>query len=277
MTTANQHSSADAMQDRLFVSFIFVSIAFHVLAFTFHHLSVFSTPLPLTNEWMIDTELVVDSEVSGDSAKVELSRELLPQLPKTFAIKEPEKAEEAIPDDQKEKLKKAEKEEDKKEAEKDNKEKPVDLHIKNRDDANQIQIHDALKRLALERLREESAKKDDNTLAKISAELGKGHGTGRGEGPGGITAADKYIATLSKIIRTNYNLPPSYEKTPGKLHVIISMVLNGQGELQSIQVLESSGDATFDDYTLKAARNSVPYPSPPKEVMGEVIKLRFSS
>ena len=278
MIQANQHGNVEAMQDRMFVSFIFVSIACHVLAFTFHHLSMFSTPIPLTNEWMIDTELVVDSDVSGDAAKVELSKELLPQLPKSFSIKEPEKAEEAIPEEKKvDKLKKQEKEEEKKEAELPNKEKPVDLHIKKRDDANQIQIHDALKRLALERLREESAKKDDNTLAKISAELAKGQGTGRGEGAGGVTASDKYINTLSKIIRSNYTLPPSYEKVPGMFHVTIGMALDGRGELRSIEILDSSGDVTFDNYTLKAAKSAVPYPPPPKEVMGEVIKIRFSS
>ena len=278
MIQANQSVTADAMQDRLFVSFIFVSIAFHVLAFTFHHLSVFSKPIPLTNEWMIDTELVVDSEVSGEAAKVEMSRELLPQLPKAFAIKEPEKSEETIPEEKKvEVLKKEEKIEDKKEAEKPNKEKPVDLHIKKRDDVNQIQMQDALKRLALERLREESVKKDDNTLAKISAELAKGQGSGRGEGVGGVTIVDKYINTLGKIIRNNYNLPPTYENVPGKYHVTISMVLDGRGELQSIEVLESSNDQTFDEYTLKAAKSAVPYPVPPREVMGEVIRIRFSS
>jgi TonB family protein len=272
---SKQHEINDAVQDRLFVSFIFVSIACHILAFILHQWTLFSAPKPLIQEWSIDTDLIVDAEKAGGAPIPPAERELLPQLPKNFTVKDPERPDENPAEEKKDVPPPKEEEVKKGETPNDEKDK-VDPTLKNnRPDATELKMQDALKRLALERLRDEQTKHKDDPLKKISAELAKGQGVGRGDGPGGITAIDKYQQILKKIISRNYNLPPTYDMKTGTLTVTLGITLDGRGELRSVEILESSGDSVFDEYTIKAAKSGAPYPPPPKEIVGQLNMLKF--
>ena len=70
-----------------------------------------------------------------------------------------------------------------------------------------------------------------------------------------------------KQISAYFELHKRYPQNKSKAtKVKVSLVLNRRGNVVSVDVLESSGDATFDDAAISMIRRSDPVPAPPAEL-----------
>ncbi len=89
-----------------------------------------------------------------------------------------------------------------------------------------------------------------------------------------LTTIDKYRVLIEAKVRQNWLVPPSAREG---MACILSVRLIPSGEVVSVQILESSGDAVFDDSVERAVRRASPLPLPPAELglFDEFRELRF--
>jgi periplasmic protein TonB len=77
----------------------------------------------------------------------------------------------------------------------------------------------------------------------------------------------KLTADWGRRISAYFELHKRYPQNKSKAtKVKVSLVLNRRGNVVSVDVLESSGDATFDDAAISMIRRSDPVPAPPAEL-----------
>lgn len=152
----------------------------------------------------------------------------------------------------------------------------------NEDTQNTIRKkEDALRRLALEAARREGktaketeAEEKDKLAVAAQALINKGLiGSG---GKGGGQNFNRYGQKLKKAVQPNYNIPEVYRARAETFVVSINMAIATTGQIMQLEVAKSSGDQVFDDIVLQAIRNSVPLPSPPPDLAGELITVNFS-
>ncbi|MFW7379512.1 MAG: cell envelope integrity protein TolA [Oligoflexus sp.] len=276
-------------QDQLIIWSIVGSVVFHILIIAGIEGEWWSTrSSPIIEEWSIDTELVTDINLEAsnqtvipgakESEEVSVPSNLLPQVTKRYTVKEQEKQEEGLveeplePDVEKGKN-----------ATKDTvKDKPM---VKpDPDVSTKIQQQDALRRMALEKLRREQkeqsrelkAHKNDK-LAQIREALSEGAALDQSAGGGLIANAEsrRYQGYLSQTIRRNYELPSNYQFQSSKTNVILLMRINARGELLTVDISESSGDQVRDAYSIEAVKKSAPFNPPPKALAGRDFLLNF--
>ncbi|MFP5214084.1 MAG: energy transducer TonB [Acidobacteriota bacterium] len=86
-----------------------------------------------------------------------------------------------------------------------------------------------------------------------------------------------YLAQVQAKIRGNWKLSNHLKNR--KLQGEIKLVLSRDGNIKSCTVQTSSGNAQFDDYLMKAATDSAPFPPFPKEMPQneEEIVLQFAN
>lgn len=277
-------------EDKLFRIVFVCSALVHVGVLAMRGFEWSRDPIQLEDEWSMDADLVADADFTPPSQsalpqaapapEAAVRPQMLPQLPKKFAIEEAAKPEEIVPEEiekKKEPPKEEPKKEDVKEAEKPKEQ--LDILKKTDVEDNKIKQDEALKRLALEKLREadKTAEKtqapEENKLARVAELLdknGKGGGavgTGRG--------AARYGTRLKAAVQRNYNLPEAYNLKGANMVVELAIAVGGDGQLVSLEVYKSSGDAAFDQLTIDAAKASVPLPKPPPELIGQTIILSF--
>lgn len=276
-------------QDQLVRSFVTFSVVAHLLFFILDQMGLhFRIPEPLVEEWSMDTDLLTDTDFSNAPAvttipgakvedKAKVPDNLLPQLPKQFTLQETtqQKAEEVVPGPD---VKKETKEEepDKKVKESDT-ETPTDENIQNK-----LNKMDALKRLALEKLKKQQTEKNrdlaapsKDALARIGEELNKSDKmSGIAGGAGGLDK-NRYRKILYSSVHKNYHLPESFKLVDPNMTVVIAIVVNGRGELINVKVEQSSNDPVFDDAAISATKNAAPFEPPPSSLAGETILLQF--
>jgi TonB family protein len=267
----------------LFRLFAVVSFSIHFFFFLAQGLHLIGQRRQIIEEWAIDADLLVDatSGAPKDSAlpdalkadEVKVSERMLPQLPKQFAVENEqtprdktftERDEKAGPEQKVEETKKISRTQD-------------DLEEKNR-----LKKDDALRRLALEKLRQENklAKKTeapaaDSTRLQEESKDTSALNTGASQGILSASEANRYRARLQAAIRRNYAIPETLKfKTVSP--VILAIELSESGYLVSSKVEESSGDAYFDELALQAAKASVPLPPPPAALVNQKILFRFT-
>ncbi len=273
--------------DRLVILFIALSVIGHSLFFILEGFDLFNNKELVINEWVMDAEIVSEMDFAGlekssmadakiaEEAKVKET--LLPQLTKTFSVKEDTKPEEVVADE-KEKIE--EKVEEKKEAAKPEKTEDLQIKTQNKED-NKMDQRDAAKRMAMDRLKDlnktaktneaEVSTKDD-VANKVLQNLKSGIAGGSARGK---QIVDQYIGLLSRAIRSNYSLPDVYNLKGAAMQVTIVVVVSERGDLMKLGVEESSGDSAFDGMTLESVKASAPLPKPPQELVGEKIFLVF--
>ncbi len=274
-------------EDRLFKKLFVFSVLGHLVFFTIDKFDFFSsTPEPLVEEWSIDTDLMTDNPgavtqttlpKAVESDEVKVPDNLLPQLPKNFAIEQPKKAEE---DGEVEPLKNAKVGESKP----DQVDKAPDVKD-DKTDANKVAMKEAIKRLALEKLRKEQkdvkgreykAQKSD-AMARLRSELQAAKVGDAAEGGGGTGVEEKkYGALLKKAIQKHYSLPQTFTSNVASLKVILAITVDELGQLVAVRVQTSSNDPTFDEYSIRAAKAAAPYAKPPESQVGKEIHLVFS-
>ena len=268
-------------ENRLLFLLLGFSVIGHIAVYAASGLNWLASSADLSDEWAIEVDVGMDGSASEtalpEAKKAEeasVSKKILPQLPKSFAIEKDQKEEEVF----------AEKVEKKtaKEKEKGVDEKTLESQVEKEksDAAKKLKMADALKRLALEELRnkekfsdEKSAPKDD-ALAKIKEAAKK-------EAARKSKAAlkkkhKKYGILLKKQILRHYKLPHTFTSSVASLKVVLSVVVNERGKLVSVDVRESSKDPVFDGYAIKAAKSGSPFERPPKSLAGRKISVVFT-
>lgn len=275
--------------DRLVMLFIAVSVAAHTIFFVVEGLDLFKQRKFITDEWVMDAEIISEVDFAGleksampDAKKAEevkVSEQMLPQITKTFSVKEDTKPEDVIAEE-KIKEKTPEKVEEKKEAAKPEKTEDLNVKTPNKED-NKLDQKEAQKRLAMERLRQlsQTAKTNEaqtdsanDVAAAILKNLkgGISGGTARGK-----QIINQYVAMVRRSVHGNYSLPDAYNLKGANMQVMIAVVVSERGDIMNIDIEQSSGDGVFDSLTLNAVKASSPLPKPPKELAGEKILLVF--
>jgi TolA protein len=273
--------------DRLIIIFVVLSIVGHSLFFVLEGFDLFDQKDLVINEWVMDAEIVSEVDFAGleksavPDAKIaeeaKVRETLLPQLTKTFSVKEDTKPEDVIAE---EKEKVEEKIEDKKEAEKPEKTEDLQIKTQNKED-NKLDQRDAAKRLAMDRLKalnktaktnEAEVSSKDDVATKILQNLKGGIAGGSARGKQII---DQYVGMVRRAVQSNYSLPEAYNLKGAVMQVTIVVVVSERGDLMKVEVDQSSGDNVFDNMTLDSVKASAPLPKPPQELVGEKIFLVF--
>jgi TonB family protein len=276
-------------QERALRFALILSMGAHLVFFLLWPYLEIRTPLeiPDDEEMVIDTSMLDDfgtpdktalPEPAKKAEEAKVPENLLPQLPKQFTPKETvEEKGEPVPDEEEKKVEKKEEKppEPPKEEKKQDEPVPSDPEEKNKIDLAEIR-----KRKVMEMLRkqEQTAKTSEAPNADAAVKLAEALQKGGIESTGSVSAklaAQKYRALLQAAVRRNYNLPDAYNFKSANLSVLLEMVVNARGEIASLEVKEPSGDAVFDEMTVRAAQQSAPLPVPPPELAGVPIFLQF--
>lgn len=92
-----------------------------------------------------------------------------------------------------------------------------------------------------------------------------------------LTEKEKYIGLIQQTIRANWI---NQFMNAGDLTVTLQIDLDSKGDVQSVTVVQSSGNAAFDRQAVIAVRKSSPLPMPKDADLAkqfQVIKLPFSN
>lgn len=280
-----RHIVRNGSERRIVALFCWFSLSVHVgiLLVSQLRLGLFQSN-PIIDEWSMAADLVNDIDIGApkDSAlpnaekaeEAAVPKNLLPQLPKKFTTEDQpveETPAETI-------AKQAEAAEKKAEDEA----KELASEAKDKEEQNRIKKEEALKRLAMERLRLE--KKESNTLkantkdsiARLKEQVANQLKVNSGPGGGAGVSQGKYMGSLRMAIRRHYALPEAYNLKDSNLKVVVSIEVNDVGQLVELKVAESSGDNAFDELALRAVKDAAPLPKPPPELIGRAINLNFS-
>ena len=84
------------------------------------------------------------------------------------------------------------------------------------------------------------------------------------------------MRALRRAIKRNYSLPSAYNLQNAEIVAKISVILNSSGNIRKIKIHESSGDKAYDYLVLKAVKDSVPLPKPPKGQAGKKFIITFN-
>lgn len=267
----------------LFRLFVIVSFTIHFVFFLGQGLKLLGQRRQIVEEWAIDADLLVDANSGAprdsalpDAAKAEeakVSERMLPQLPKQFAVENEQAPRDKTFTEQDEKAGPEKKLEDA---------KNLSRTQDEADEKNRLKKDDALRRLALEKLRQESklskkteAPAADSTRLQDDTKDASALNTGVSQGSLSASEANRYRARLQAAIRRNYSIPETLKfKTVSP--VTLAIELSESGYLVSSKVEESSGDAYFDELALQAAKASVPLPPPPSALVNQKILFKFT-
>ncbi|MBF0441372.1 MAG: cell envelope integrity protein TolA [Oligoflexales bacterium] len=278
-------------EDKLVIFAISISIILHLFVLFFEKFGKFSPSEPLIPEWKMDTELVTEEDLVGpdkstlpnakQSEKEAVPSNLLPQLPQSFTVKQAQKNDdEGLPENKPEPQKEAEKEADKPSNDKD---KPSPVSSTKQDEANKLAMQDAIRRLAIEKLRQMQNEKanrfeapEQSSIVRLKDELKGSKRLQEAVAMGIQKEREAYGKILNRTISKHYMLPQTFQSTVAKPVVILAIVVNMKGELVSVKVHQSSNDPVFDEYTIAAAKGAAPYEKPPKSLVGKVIHLAFT-
>ena len=149
---------------------------------------------------------------------------------------------------------------------------------------NPLEEADFRKRAALERLRDmkqisrEKKTEAVDPLAAIRAELKTRQGKGQKSfaSAGSKRILNQYRDLLYKTVRRHYALPETYKAKSADTQVAISIILTASGSLRDVEIIRSSGDAVFDELTMKAVKLAAPLPKPPTKMIGRPLTLVFT-
>ena len=266
----------------LFRIFLIISLGVHFVFFVVQGIEFLRHRRSLVEEWAIDADLLVDSSsgapadsalpgaVKADEARV--SERMLPQLPKQFAVQDAANAPKE----------KTFTELDEKAITEKSESRSLSKTNDSAEEKNRIKKEDALRRLALEKLRNENklAKKTEAPSAdaarlKDPSKSIAAANSGATAGTVSASEANRYKARLQAAVRRNYSIPDTLRFRSVR-SVVLAIELNQSGQLTFSNVEESSGDKYFDELAFDALKSSTPLPPPPEGLVNQRILLKFS-
>ena len=244
-------NSRDLREKKFFLHSFVLFLVLHALV-----LGVFPVFLPSPE---IEEEITIDIDLSETLPEINPStpeppanKQMLPQLPKTFAIKNNEKL--LAPNNTP--LAQTPSEDD----------LPPPAPKKY---SNLIKAREALKRLALDRLR--SQRRDEQRRnAAIKRKMQKAL-TNIANLRQSDSVRNKYRSMLRVAIKQNFVIHTHHEIKNEKIEVRLAITIDQQGKLAKLSIIKSSTNRGFDDVATNAVKNSSPFPIPPKELVGEEI------
>ena len=225
-------------EDKLLKSFLCISILFHVLLTWVPSMALWQSD-PIEQE-VIDIDVVNWTPPPGKKPKID-KKKALPQLPKTFKVK-----------DTKPKTDPNQMTVKNKERQKQAKMQAKKLEAIKKQALNELSKEDYIKRLQLEQVRLE---KDETQKRQ---------------------AWGQYQGQLRSWITTHYSIPEVY-KSQKNIQTTVELVLDKQGRILKIRLYQKSGDRTFDEIVIANLRKASPFPSPPKRLVGEPLHFEYSS
>ena len=268
---------------------LILTIALHLLVLAINPNWFFSAPkidieqsiavdVDFMNQLSLDApqETALPNAKKSDDAAVPAN--LLPQLPKKFEVEDQKKAEE------KPFVEEKDPKADDSLAEKKVATPEKDEVPKTKEDPNKVTKDDLMKRLAVEKLKQENKidlqmKAQKNALAKLKEELSTNDAkSNSGSGAIGVGAirARTYADLLRTAVKRNLYLPKTFEYDQVKLVTQLSVIINAKGELIDVRLAKSSGNGAYDQAAIAALQNSVPLPQPPADIAGQAITFNLS-
>lgn len=129
---------------------------------------------------------------------------------------------------------------------------------------------DKLKKLsAIEKIKQDV--KNEESRKQENERLIKGQVISKGTALTGLSKiqSNEYLSRLDQRIKTNWQLPQWLIGKPFKTKILLKIKPNG--EIADRQIYQSSGNPTYDEYSLLAVDKSAPFPAVP-EKFTEVFK-----
>jgi TonB family protein len=276
-------------QGKLVKHFILVSVGVHIFVALLVFLDPFNRviEIPAPSEWQIEAELAYD--LKKDAEKDSLSeakapenealangkladeilvqKQILPQLPKTVDLQNPNdksEVQETIPDE----LSKVKPPENTIESKKDENDE------KKREAAVRLKKEEALERLLKEKARDmqkfanETSTPLSNALQQRKAQLAQGGGTDN--------EATDYALRVQRSVRKFYSIPETYRIRGESLTAQIRISVGPKGDILLVSVEKTSGEAGFDQLVIDIIHRAEPLPEPPKELIGKQLLLSFN-
>ena len=240
-----------AFEKKLFKFFFVFFFALHVVAILAVPLSSFLAPIEKEVSFAVDIlpETVIPAP-TNETTKPDNS--MLPQLPKKFAIKSEQLT--SLP---------------KTTLAKTNANEQSDEVIANNDDTNLIKAKEALKRLALERLR--SQKKQETKKQRVLTSQMQKALLNISSVKNSDAVRSKYQTVLRVFIRRNFILPDIHDLKNADIKVKLEIKINDKGYLSKMRIIQSSNNKIFDELAASAVKNSSPFPTPPRELIEQNI------
>lgn len=286
-TSVGLAAAIPSVETKLLKIFIGVSLAAHAFVILFQGWKFSTRKVTMEEETEIAADLMQDFEMTAPpvtaipqavkAPEAKVPENMLPQLTKNFQIVEPKKIEEPVAEEKVET-----KPVEAKVAPVEKKAEPAP-ETKPDEQKQELDKRDAMKRLALEALRQQQKTDKElkapeaDPLAQLAESMAKTGKLNKGPGKAALgTHAAKYMGLLREAIRSNYNLPEVYSLKGAGIKVQLAIEINDAGQVSSLKVQESSGDPAFDSLTMDAVRASVPLPKPPPDLVGQTILVNIT-
>ena len=139
------------------------------------------------------------------------------------------------------------------------------------------------KKEALERLLKEEARKKQRFAKKITSPKVKESKAKRrsvrvkaASSPMVSLLLAEFSRKMQLSVGRYYALPEIYRYSKKNLRSAIMILLSEEGEIVSVRIDRSSGDASFDALSMRIVREAAPYPPPPEDIVGRQIVLHFA-
>lgn len=240
-----------AFEKKLLKFFFVFFLGLHIVAILAVPLSSFLAPIEKQVSFAVDIlpETVIPAP-TNEATKP--NSNMLPQLPKKFAIKSEQLT--SLPKTTPDKAS-------------DNEQN--DELTANSDATNLIKAKEALKRLALERLRSQK-KQESKKQRALTNQMQKAL-----LNISSIKSSDavraKYQTVLRVFIRRNFILPDIHDLKNANIKVKLEIKINDKGYLSKMRIIQSSNNKIFDELAASAVKNSSPFPTPPRELIEQDI------
>jgi colicin import membrane protein len=122
---------------------------------------------------------------------------------------------------------------------------------------------------ALERVKARVQPRDNSEFTEEARGAGPiAKGGAAGEGGGGIARGIEFILYTQELQRRVQESWIVAEKQPG-LVASVSFKIQPDGEIQELELTQSSGDGVFDQSVVRAIRKAAPFPPPPQSYAQE--------
>lgn len=108
---------------------------------------------------------------------------------------------------------------------------------------------------------------------------GRGSGAGAGNGVGGLVRGMEFVAYHNRMlgqIKESWTWPRTWLSKPGALEVTVGFGVRVDGEIVGVELLQRSGDASFDESVVRAVRRASPLPPPPRSHAREFARVEVT-
>lgn len=143
--------------------------------------------------------------------------------------------------------------------------KPEEIDLKKSKNKQKNALKELKKLSAIEKIKEDVKK---NALKQNLAELAKGkrHIITAGTPLSGLSKleANAYLAALDKSIKLNWTLPQWLMNKPLKARALVK--ISPTGALLEKQIVDSSGNSSYDSQCLEAIDKALPFPKVPEKL-----------